>query len=157
MTNWFVLYTKPNREKKVLSQLEKLGITAYCPMTTVVRQWSDRKKKLEVPLIPRIIFIQCAEADRDRVFIVPGTQHYLFWLGKPAIVKNDEILNMQGWLKNDISEAKVNELKAGDKYVLQNSGFEGQEGIVHEVSKNRIQIVLKEIGIKITITKEITS
>lgn len=109
---------------------------------------------MQVPLIPRIIFIQCLEAERDRVFVVPGTQHYLFWLGKPAIVKNEEILKMQDWLNSDISEANVNELKAGDKYVLQNSGFEGQEGTIHEVSKNRIQIVLKEIGMKITITKE---
>lgn len=153
MTNWYVLYTKPNREKKVLSKLKQLDLNAYCPMTTTIRQWSDRKKKIQVPLIPRIIFIQCLESERDLVFSIPGTQYYLFWLGKPAIVKNAEIKKMQDWLESDVSDAHIQELKTGDTYIIQNSGFNGQEGTINEVSKNRIQIVLKEIGLKITITK----
>jgi len=152
--NWFVLYTKPNREKKVLLQLTQRGITAYCPMVTTVRQWSDRKKKIEAPLIPRVIFVQCLETDRDQVFEVAGTQHYLFWLGKPAVVKNAEIDTMQAWLQNDRSETTVQGLKTGDTYIMENTGFKGQEGIINEVSKNRVQIVLKELGLRVTITRK---
>jgi len=36
MTHWYVLYTKPNKEKKVLTQLEKIGIKAYYPMTNSI-------------------------------------------------------------------------------------------------------------------------
>ncbi|MFH6769522.1 UpxY family transcription antiterminator [Gaetbulibacter aquiaggeris] len=152
--NWYVLYTKPNREKKVLSQLLNLDMTVYCPMVTTMRQWSDRKKKIEAPLIPRVIFIKCSEQDRNKVFEVSGPQHYLFWLGKPAIVQNAEIETMQAWLQQDISEANVIDLKTGDTYVIQNNVFKGQEGVIYEVSKNRVQIVLKELGMKVTITKE---
>ena len=150
MTNWYVLYTKPNKEKKVLSQLTELGITVFCPMATKIRQWSDRKKKIEVPLISRIIFIQCSESDRNKVFNISGTSHYLFWLGKPAVVKNSEIETIKECLKGDISEVNV---KIGDPYILESNGFNGQEGTIHEVSKNRIQLILKELGIKITITR----
>jgi transcription antitermination factor NusG len=54
---WFVLYTQPRNEKKVAERLEKLGIKAYCPMTIQVRQWSDRKKKVEVPLLNSYVFV----------------------------------------------------------------------------------------------------
>jgi len=151
--NWYVLYTKSRKEKQVTSRLEERGITAYCPMVKTVRQWSDRKKKIETPLIPSCIFIKCKDTDRPQVFQVPGPSHYLFWLGKPAIVKNNELETMQNWLEGDISEAHVQDLKAGDTYVIENQDFNGQEGVITEVSKNRIQLILKELGIKITITK----
>lgn len=152
--NWYVLYTKPNREKKILSQLQNLDIKVYCPMVTTIRQWSDRKKKIQAPLIPRILFIKCSEKDRNKVFVVTGTQHFLFWLGKPAIVKTTEIETMQNWLQEDISEANIQNLKTGDTYIIQNNVFNGQTGVINEVSNNRIQIVLKELGMKITLTKE---
>jgi transcriptional antiterminator RfaH len=152
--NWYVLYTKPRKEKKVTSKLEEIGVNAYCPLVKTVRQWSDRKKKILTPLIPSCIFIHCKESERNNAFDVPGTSHYLFWLGKPAIVKNSEIETIKEWLKGDISEANVQELKTGDTYIMQNKGFNGQEGVISEVSKNRVQIVLKELGIKVTITKE---
>ena len=153
MNKWYVLYTKPNREKKVLSQLVKLDMTVYCPMVTTVRQWSDRKKKIQSPLIPRVIFIKCLDTERDEVFQVPGVQHYLFWLKKPAVVRSSEIKALQDWLNGEISEARVHELKVGDNYVIENHVFNGQEGVVSEVSKHRIQIVLKELGMKISLIK----
>ncbi|MCF8274246.1 MAG: UpxY family transcription antiterminator [Flavobacteriaceae bacterium] len=153
MTHWYVLYTKPNREKKVLSELQKLDITAYCPMVTTIRQYSDRKKKVQVPLIPRVIFIQCFETYRSKVFNVSGTSHYLFWLKKPAIVKNEEIETLQGLLKSDINDVHIEDIKTGDTYVIQNKFFNGQEGIVNEITKNRIHLTLKELGIKITISR----
>jgi hypothetical protein len=49
---WFALYTKPRNEKKVTETLAALGIEVYCPLVTTIKQWSDRKKKVESPLIP---------------------------------------------------------------------------------------------------------
>lgn len=134
--------------------LTNLGVTAYCPLVTTVRQWSDRKKKIQVPIIPRVIFINCLEKDRDKVFQIPGAQHYLFWLGKPAVVKDSEIQTMKDWLSGEVNGAKVEELKTGDTYVLKSNGFNGQVGIVNEVSNNRIQVILKELGVKITLTRD---
>ena len=152
--SWFAIYTRPKNEKKVAFSLEKMGIEAYCPMITQVKQWSDRKKKVETPLINSYVFVNINEKDRNLVFEVPGVVRYLFWLGKPAIVKNSEIETMQEWLQGEISDSRVQELKTGDTYIIQNNAFNGQEGIINEVSKNRVQIVLKELGMKITLTKE---
>ncbi len=152
--NWYVLYTKPHKEKIVTSKLIDRDINVYCPMIETVRQWSDRKKKIKAPLIPSCVFVHCAESDRNKVFQVSGVSHYLFWSGKPAIVKNEEIKTMQECLKGNVNEANILELKAGDNYILQKNGFNGQEGIISEISTNRIQIVLKDVGIKIILTKD---
>lgn len=155
--NWYVLYTKPRKEKKAIFKLEEIDINAYCPMVETVRQWSDRKKKVITPLIPSCIFIYCKESERTDVFQISEASHYLFWLGKPAIVKNSEIEIMQEWLNNDMSEANVQELRTGDTYTIQNKGFSGQTGVVNEVSKNRVQLILKELGIKITISRNLNT
>jgi transcription antitermination factor NusG len=56
-----------------------------------VRQWSDRKKKVVVPLFNSYVFVQVADSDRSLVFQSVGAVRYLFWLGKPAIVRDEEI------------------------------------------------------------------
>ncbi|MDT0651627.1 UpxY family transcription antiterminator, partial [Autumnicola edwardsiae] len=88
---WYVLYTKPKWELKVYENLQKKDIKAYCPTVTEVKQWSDRKKKITAPLFRSYIFVYLAEKERSEVFEVPGVVRYLYWLGKPAIVRDVEI------------------------------------------------------------------
>jgi transcription antitermination factor NusG len=149
---WFVLYTQPRNEKKVAERLEKLGITAYCPMTIQVRQWSDRKKKVEVPLLNSYVFVHLEEADRKLVFEVPGIVRYLFWLGEPAIVRDEEIKTLQNWLSLDFAELKVEALKPGDTIMLKEGAFKNQEARIKTISKNKMQLVLTSLGILVTLT-----
>ena len=128
---WFVLYTKPRTEKKVVDRLEKLGLTVYCPMTIQLKQWSDRKKKVEVPLLNSYVFVNLPEADRNLVFEVPGIVRYLFWLGKPAIVRDQEIKTLQNWLSHDFAQLEVCALKPGDTIMLQEGAFKNQEAASH--------------------------
>ena len=149
---WFVLYTQPRNEKKVTERLEKLGITAYCPMTIQVRQWSDRKKKVEVPLLNSYVFVQLAEANRKLVFEVPGIVRYLFWLGEPAIVRDEEIKTLQNWLAHDFAKLEVSALKPGDTMILKEGAFKNQEALIKTISKNKMQLVLTSLGLLVTLT-----
>ena len=116
---WFVIYTKSRNEKKVADELLKLGIEAYSPMVTKIRVWSDRKKKVSVPLINSYVFVQLAESDRNSIFLSSGVVRYLFWLGKPAIVKNFEIESIKNWLSHsDVFDVVVEVWKKGDKIVV---------------------------------------
>ena len=149
---WFVLYTQPRNEKKVAERLGKLGITAYCPMTIQVRQWSDRKKKVEVPLLNSYVFVHLEEANRKLVFEVPGIVRYLFWLGEPAIVRDEEIKTLQNWLSLDFAELEVKALKPGDTIMLKEGAFKNQEARIKTISKNKMQLVLTSLGILVTLT-----
>lgn len=151
---WFALYTRPKNEKKVAFCLEKMGIEAYCPMITQVKQWSDRKKKVEIPLINSYVFVKINDLDRHRVFEVPGVVRYLFWLGKPAIIQEHEILALKDSLNEIVSSVEVEGLKSGDVLTISKGPFIGKEGVVSQIEKNKIRLVLKELGVLITITKE---
>ena len=98
--NWFVLYTKPRHELKVLDRLSLLGVESYTPTKIEVRKWSDRKKKVKVCLLPSMVLVCLEENEVDKVFGVPGVRRYLFVHGKRARVTNDEVMAMKHYIEN---------------------------------------------------------
>jgi transcription antitermination factor NusG len=145
--NWYVVYTKPKWEKKVAEKLTQIGIECYCPLITQVKQWSDRKKKVEIPLFNSYVFIQIEDADRNSVFEVAGVVRYLFWLGKPAVVRDEEINVIKNSLKaSNIADISVSQIQVGDKIKLETGAFSNQNAIVQEVSKTHYILVLESLG-----------
>ena len=86
---WFVLCTKPRNELKVTERLTSIGVEVYTPTKIEVRQWSDRKKKVLVPLLPSMVLVQLLEKEVEVVFNVPGAVRFLFEHGKRASVSNE--------------------------------------------------------------------
>ena len=145
--NWYVVYTKPKWEKKVAEKLTQIGIECYCPIITQVKQWSDRKKKIEVPLFNSYVFVQLQEGDRNSVFQIAGVVRYLFWLGKPAIVRDEEIKSIKDSLKaSNIAEVSVSSIQVGDRIKLESGAFSNQSAIVQEVSNTHCILVLESLG-----------
>ena len=97
---WFVLYTKSRTEIKVSQRLSVLGIENYTPTRMEVRQWSDRKKKILVPLLPSMVLVSIHEKEVNKVFEVPGVVRFLFENQKRAEVSNEEVLAMKYFLDN---------------------------------------------------------
>ena len=96
---WFVLCTKPRNELKVTDRLNRIGIEVYTPTKIEVRQWSDRKKKVIVPLLPSMVLVQLTEKEVAAIFEVPGAVRFLFEHGKRASVSNEEVLAMKSYLE----------------------------------------------------------
>jgi transcription antitermination factor NusG len=145
--NWYVVYTKPKWERKVAEKLQQIGIECYCPLVTQIKQWSDRKKKVEVPLFNSYVFVQLPESDRNLVFQIAGIVRYLFWLGKPAIVRDEEINIIKRSLKDsNVSEISVTTMQVGDKIKLDSGAFSNQDAIVQEVSNTHYILVLESLG-----------
>jgi transcriptional antiterminator RfaH len=145
--NWYVVYTKPKWEKKVAEQLRNKGIECYCPLITQVRQWSDRKKKVEVPLFNSYVFVQLPDSERNAVFQSVGVVRYLFWLGKPAIVRDEEISIIKKWLNpSDSNEVSLLSFQKGDAIQLDSGPFSNQKAIVQEVTNTHYVLVLESLG-----------
>jgi transcriptional antiterminator RfaH len=145
--NWYVLYTKPKWEKKVAEQLHAIGIDCYCPLITKERQWSDRKKKVEAPLFNSYVFVRLHEKDRSLVFHSPGAVRYLFWLQKPAIVREEEIETIKKWLNSpDLIDIEITAIQVGDTIQLESGPFVNQKAVVQEVTKSHYILVLESMG-----------
>ena len=100
LKKWFVIYTKSRNELRVTERLSCIGIEVYTPTRVEVRQWSDRKKKIIVPLLPSMVLVCLKENEVDRVFDVPGVVRYLFEKGKRAVVFDKDVLAMRSYLDN---------------------------------------------------------
>jgi len=98
-TNWFVLCTKPRNELKVTERLTRIGVEVYTPVKTDVSQWSDRKKKVTIPLLPSMVLVRLSEKELATVFDVPGVVRFLFEHGKRASVLNEEVVAMRSYLE----------------------------------------------------------
>ena len=144
--NWYVIHTKPRCEKKAEEQLLSLGINAYCPARNEIRLWSDRKKRIQVPVLPSMVLVNIEDKDINRVFECSGVIRYMFWLGKRAVVRQSEVDTLKKYLKGDYNliNSKLSNIKVGDNFSL--SSFNNERGIVNRISNNNIWIYLKSIG-----------
>ena len=92
---WYAVYTHSRAEKKVFEQLVKIGFEAFLPLITTIKQWSDRKKKVEVPLIKSFVFVKTSKKKLIEILELPGVLTILKYLGKPAVVRDVEIENLK--------------------------------------------------------------
>src|SRR4051794_15455526 len=106
--HWFAVYTKPRWEKKVAALLDEKGIEYYCPLNKVVKQWSDRKKVVMEPIFKSYVFVRVPDAEKWALRNVVGIINFVYWLGKPAKVKDEDILTIRKFL-HEFSDVKVEE------------------------------------------------
>ena len=133
---WNVLYTTPRAEKKVYNRLVEMDIETYLPLYKTIRQWSDRKKKVEVPLFNSYIFVRSSEKQRFEILSVYGVVRYLYYLGKPAIIRQKEIDGIRRFL-NQTEGYKIS-VEVGDKVEIASGVFEGVFGEVIRVGKGKL-------------------
>jgi len=143
---WYVLITKPKAEKKSASQLSQMGIEAFCPVRKEVRQWSDRKKKIEIPLLPSMVLVNLEDINRNTVFAIAGVKRYLFWLGKPAVVRYDEIKALKEIQSQNYKSLNIDRLTVGSKINLKKFGFQQEKGTIKYISGNQCWVVLNSLG-----------
>ena len=151
---WFVVYTRPQQELKVAGQLSAMGITNYCPIITLVKQYSDRKKKVNKPLLSSYVMVELEEKERQKVFACSGIVRYLFFLGKPAVVTALEITLMQNHLNGVYNDSKVTSLSVGDTHTITDGPFSGVLGKVVETDNTKVKLELASLGMSITLKKQ---
>jgi transcription antitermination factor NusG len=149
---WFVIYTKSRSEKKVSIELAERGIEAYCPTIKKVKQWSDRKRVIEQPLFNSYVFVHLDERERAKVFGVTGFVRYLFWLQKPAIVKDEEIEAIRHFL-NDFDHASITVVPLQQREYIRIKSGVLMDRVAEVVSQQgkKITLLLKELGFKVEI------
>lgn len=150
---WFVIYTKSRNEKKVAELLQKNGVEVFCPLVKLKKNWSDRKKIVETPLFNSYVFVNLSEKDRNVVFYVPGVIRYLFWLKKPAIVKDSEIESLKTILHETMDSFTIENYQIGDTIKISEGVFKGIDGVIEKQSNTKLHVILENVGIKITLQR----
>jgi len=149
---WLVVYTKPRWEKKVNTSLVKKGIEAYCPLNKVRRKWSDRMKTIEEPLFKSYVFVNVEDAGMTEVRFVDGVLNYVYWNGKPAIVREEEIIEIKKFMSEyeDVEVSSI-ELKPADAVVLNAGVMMGATGrVMRMMGNNTVEVRIDSLGFILT-------
>jgi transcription antitermination factor NusG len=130
---WFAVYTKPRWEKKIDTVLIRKGVESWCPLQKIERQWSDRKKIIEDPLFKSYVFVHIDATEKTKVLMTDGVLNFVHYLGKPAIIKDDEINIIKKYLsEKDASIAIFSQegFKEEMRITVNHGVFMGNEGTV---------------------------
>ncbi|MEX1193401.1 MAG: UpxY family transcription antiterminator [Brumimicrobium sp.] len=155
--NWYVVFTKHNCEKKLQKTLENNGITAYVPFYTTIRQWSDRKKKVIVPLINSVVFVQMDKNQLNDLYIYPHVKGILKEFGSPAVVYDQEIKNLEiiakEWNGETVSAGdKSSNLNKGDSVEVLRGPFAGIFGELLVINgKHRVVVRLNSMNVEFVV------
>jgi transcription antitermination factor NusG len=150
---WYALYTNSRAEKKVLEQLTLAGIESYLPLKKELKQWSDRKKWVETPIINSYIFVKIApEAMRD-VYLIKGVVAFVNDKGKPAIIPDNEMKAMQLTVNNKLSfVTEQYTLHKGATIRVLSGPLAGVEGEITDIKgETRLHIKISHIGYSLSI------
>lgn len=148
---WYAVYTKPRWEKKVHALLLEKGMECYCPLNKVHRKWSDRIKVVEEPLFKSYVFVRVNEEEKTPVRMINGVVNFVYWEGRPAIIKDKEILLIRKFL-NEYEDVEVRQLDlAPDDTVVVNQGvLMGKKGTVKRVLRKKVEVLIESIGFTLT-------
>jgi transcription antitermination factor NusG len=140
---WYVIHTKPKCEKKVCEQVERKGIETYLPLIDTIRYWSDRKKKVKVPLFPGYVLIYGDDKERyEAISDTAGALRYVMYRKRPAVVSDDEIKNIR--ISMQIPEKvriEQKNLVLGDFVEITHGVFRGLKGFITQTRGNYKLIV----------------
>jgi transcription antitermination factor NusG len=98
--NWYVVYTKPHYEKKVSLLLTKKRIESFCPLNSIKLKSLRRNKLLQEPLFKFYVFVNIHDSEINLIKNIEGVISFLYWLGKPAIIRKDEIETIKEFIND---------------------------------------------------------
>lgn len=148
---WYALYTKPRWEKKVHELMLRRGVESYCPLNKVRRKWSDRYKMVEEPLFKSYLFVHVEERDKMELRYIDGVVNFVYWIGKPAVIREDDINRIKRFLNEhvDVQVMQLAEPKLGDKVVIRSGPFMEQSGTIMSTDKKKVEVRLDSLNCKL--------
>lgn len=146
---WYAVYVRSRSEKKVSIDLEQNGIESFVPLQRKLRQWSDRKKWVETPIISGYVFVHIDSFQYDQVLKNDNVVTYICFEGKAAAIRDIQIEMMKRMLEQSEIDVTLTreELCPGEKVEITEGPLTGLEGeLIQFNGKKRVTLRISEIN-----------
>lgn len=146
---WHVVYTRSRAEKKVQQELSLKNIESFLPLQKKLRQWKDRKKWVEMPLMSGYCFVHISRKEYDSVLQTNNVVSYVRFEGKAAVIPDRQMDALKQMLRQYDFEVNVtNENFAlGKKVEVIDGPMVGLQGeLVKAWGKNKFIIRFNQIS-----------
>ncbi|MFC4211330.1 UpxY family transcription antiterminator [Pedobacter lithocola] len=150
---WYPVYTRSRAEKKAYQELMRKNITAYIPLKKELKQWSDRKKIVEEPLIKSYLFVYISAKEHSEVLMTNGIARFLYFSGQISSMPEKQIENLKLLLATDAELEVLNyKINPGEKVIIKAGPFKDMVAeLVSFQNKQRIILRLDNMGFAIQI------
>ena len=148
--HWHALYVRSRSEKKVLSQLEEMGIEAYLPLVTKIKKWSDRRKKIEEPLFKSYVFVRSNAKEYLPILNVYGVMRFVSFERQAVVVPDNQIIAIKRFVEDyehgeEYKMQNTEELKVGQKVRIINGPMKDLVGKLETICNKRHLIVYIDV------------
>jgi transcription antitermination factor NusG len=154
---WFALQTLSRHEKKVAAELESKGITAFLPLFSANRQWSDRQRKIDFPVFPGYVFVQIQQSANVRAAVLRtrGVTRFLGTRGAGIPILESEIDNVRALIERGVPFVQYPYLQVGQLVRIRGGALEGIEGLLVAVNGDQslvisVEIIQRSLAVRIT-------
>ncbi|MFW5700154.1 MAG: UpxY family transcription antiterminator [Cyclobacteriaceae bacterium] len=146
--NWYAIYTNPRSEKKANILLQEKNIITYLPLVKRLKQWSDRKKFVEEPLIRSYLFVNISEKEYFEVLNTQHVSRFITFEGKAVPIPEDQIEIVKRLLSTDLEVDVTSEnLAEGDTIRVARGPLIGMVGqLIKYKQRKRVMVKLEQIG-----------
>lgn len=141
---WYVVYTLTRHEKQIEKLLGRERIEAFLPLYTEIRQWSDRKKKVQAPLFPNYLFVHLDSKDFWKVLKTNGVIKFVSNGMSPGMIPNSIIESIRRMIAGDV-KVSDQKMKTGEKVRVIRGPFLGTEGHYVRMGRKNMLIVNVEL------------
>ena len=150
---WYAVYTRPRFEKRVLQGLLDQGIEGYLPLIKTMRQWTDRKKMVEVPLFSSYVFVRIDRRFYDQVLQTPGVVKYITFEGKAATIPPEQIDNLKIIVdSNEKVDTSWVARKKGEMVTVNAGSLKGLRGeLITEGDRRKVLVRIEGIHQNLTV------
>ena len=140
---WYAVHTRPKHEKRATKELEQKGILTYLPLVTEIHRWSDRQKKVEMPLFSCYAFVKIVASAEMRVAVLStgGVLSIVGAQSQGVPIPESQIEQIRTLLASKVPFSAHPFLKVGQRVRIRGGCLEGMEGILTGQNGNRCLVV----------------
>jgi transcription antitermination factor NusG len=144
---WFAVQTRPRHEKKVSAELQEKGVSAFLPLVSSTRQWSDRRRVVETPLFPQYVFVRIAQTLQTRVSVLRtnGVTNFVGTRGLGVPIPDEQIERVQTVVTRGIPATPHAFLNVGKRIRIRGGALDGLQGILTAVNGDQTLVVSVEL------------
>jgi transcription antitermination factor NusG len=142
--NWYAVQTRARNEKAISERFQEQGLTTFLPLVTEIRRWSDRKKKVELPLFSCYVFVKLVvgnNEERMRVYRTNGVFGIVSMRGEAIPIPEEQINALRAVVTQEVPWSAHPFLKIGQRVRIRGGSLEGVEGVLLSRNGDRTLII----------------
>jgi len=155
--NWYAVRTRSRHEKKVAEEIREKGMGCFLPLITRIHNWSDRRKKVDLPLFPGYVFVHSYATPESRLSVLrtPGVAGFVGSQGHGTPIPEKQIEDIRLILDNDVAFEPYPFLHINQRVRIRGGALDGVEGTLIAKNTDRslvvsIELIQRSILVRVT-------